>query len=157
MVVGVVTPEGATQAFGYGSISKPDHREPPGPDSLFQVGSISKLFVEALLARMVEEGQVRYEDTVGSLLPTNLPVSAEVSQLTLYELATHTAGLPREPSGPRQVVSFVRYLTTGRNIYEHLTKRYAYAYLRHARLRPEHHGKFRYSNIGIGLLANLLE
>jgi CubicO group peptidase (beta-lactamase class C family) len=157
MVVGVVTPDGATQTFRYGRSGRSGDPEPPGPDSLFQVGSISKLFVEALLARLVEEGQLRYDETVGEILRTNNPVSAEVSQLTLYELATHTGGLPREPFTLTQLRSFLSYLVTGRNLYAHLTKPYLYAYLRHCHINPKARGRFFYSNVSIGLLADLIE
>ena len=157
MVVGVVTPDGATQTFRYGRTGRPGDPEPPATNSLFQVGSVSKLFVEALLAQLVEEGRLRYEDTVRAILPTNVPVSAEVGQLTLYELATHTSGLPREPFTPSQLGSFVRYLVTGHNLYAHLDKPYLYAYLRHCHPKPKEKRTFSYSNLGIGLLAQLIE
>lgn len=157
MVVGVVTPDGATQTFCYGRSGRPGEAGPPGPDSLFQIGSVSKLFVEALLARLVQEGQLHYEDTVAAILPPDLRVSTEVGRLTLYELATHTGGLPREPFTVRQLWSFARYLVTGRNLYSHLSRRYLYAYLRHCHIKPAKRGQFAYSNIGIGLLAHLIE
>jgi CubicO group peptidase (beta-lactamase class C family) len=157
MVVGVVTPNGATHAFRYGRTGHLGDPQPPDPDSLFQIGSVSKLFVAALLARLVEEGQLHYEATVRGILPTNVPVSAEVGQLTLYQLATHTGGLSREPFSRRQLWSFIRYLATGDNLYAHINKHYLYAYLRHCSLKHGERRKFAYSNLGFGLLSHLIE
>jgi CubicO group peptidase (beta-lactamase class C family) len=157
MVVGIVTPDGATHTFRYGRTGRPGDLQPPGADALFEIGSVSKVFVAALLARLVEEGQLRYDDTVRSLLPTNVVVSADVGQVTLYELITHTGGLPREPFTLTQLRSFIGYLVTGHNLYAYLDKPYLYAYLRHCHLKPKEQRKFCYSNLGIGLLGHLIE
>jgi len=157
MVVGVVTPDGATHTFCYGRTGQPGDSQPPGADALFELGSVSKVFVAALLARLVEEGQLHYNDTVRSILPTNVVVSADVGQVTLYELITHTSGLPREPFTLTQLSSFINYLVTGHNLYAYLNKPYLYAYLRHCHLKPKEQRKFFYSNLGIGLLGHLIE
>jgi len=157
MVVGVVTPDGTTQTFRYGRTGHAGDENAPDTNSLFQIGSISKIFVATLLAQLVEEGQLHYEDTVRSILPTNVVVSAEVGRLTIYELVTHTSGLPREPMTLSQLRSFIGYLITGHNLYAHLTVPYLYHYLRHCHPKPHEAGEFVYSNIGVGLLANLIE
>jgi CubicO group peptidase (beta-lactamase class C family) len=157
LVVGVVTPDGATHTFCYGRTGRPGDSQPPGADALFEIGSVSKVFVAALLARLVEEGQLRYDDTVRGILPANVPVSADVGQVTLYELITHTAGLPREPFTLTQLRCFIGYLVTGHNLYAYLNKPYLYAYLRHCHLKPKAQRKFFYSNLGIGLLGQLIE
>jgi CubicO group peptidase (beta-lactamase class C family) len=157
MVVGVVTPDGATHTFPYGQTGHPGDSQPPGADALFEIGSVSKVFVAALLARLVEEGQLRYDDTVRSILPTDVLVSADVGQVTLYELITHTSGLPREPFTLTQLSFFISYLVTGHNLYAYLNKPYLYAYLRHCHLKPKEQRKFFYSNLGIGLLGHLIE
>jgi CubicO group peptidase (beta-lactamase class C family) len=157
MIVGVVTPDGGTHSFGYGQTGRPGDRNPPDINSLFQVGSISKLFTETLLVQLVQEGRLRYDDTVRSLLPTNIPVSVEAGRLTLYELATHTAGLPREPLTLSQLHSFLTYLVTGRNLYANLTVPYLLNYLRDCHPPPKESREFVYSNFGAGLLAYLIE
>jgi CubicO group peptidase (beta-lactamase class C family) len=157
MVVGVLLPDGGTQTFSYGRTGIPGSLQPPGADALFQLGSVSKLFVAALLAKLVEEGQLRYDDTVRGILPTNMLVSADVGQVTLYELITHTAGLPREPFTLSQLGCFIGYLATGHNLYAYLDKPYVYDYLRHCHLKRKEERKFFYSNLGIGLLGHLIE
>ena len=156
-VVGVVTPDGQTHTFSYGRTGQPGDSGPPGPHSVFQVGSVSKLFVAALLAKLVEEGQVRYDDTVRGILPTNVAVSAEVGPVTLYELMTHTSGLPREPFTQTQLNCFISYLVTGHNLYAYLDKDYLYRYLRRCHPKPKEQRTFFYSNLGVGLLSHLLE
>ncbi|HUI08573.1 MAG TPA: serine hydrolase domain-containing protein [Verrucomicrobiae bacterium] len=156
MVVGVVLPDGTTQTFCYGRTGRPGDPNPPDADSLFQIGSVSKVFMAALLVRLVEEGQIRYDDTVRSILPTNVVVSPDVAGVTVYELATHTSGLPREPMWPSQLNSLVTYYLLGHNVYEHMTTSFLYHYLRVCPLRKQEPRQFYYSNIGFGLLANLI-
>lgn len=156
-VVGVVMPDGRTQTFRYGSTGRAGDSDPPDGDTVFQIGSVSKLFVSVLLVKLVEEGRLSYRDTVGDILPPDVRVSEEVAALTLHELAMHTAGFPREPATLSQLWSLTRYLITGENLYAHLDRDYLYRYLRRCRLKPRSQREYFYSNIGIGLLANLIE
>ena len=157
LAVGVVLPDGTTQTFGYGQTGRPGDTNPPTGDDLFQVGSVSKIFTEALFVQLVREGRLHYDDTVRSLLPTNIPVSVDAGRLTLYELATHTAGLPREPFTLSQLGTFFTYLVTGRNLYAQLTVTYLLDYLRDCHPQPKVPREFVYSNFGAGLLAYLME
>jgi CubicO group peptidase (beta-lactamase class C family) len=156
MVVGVVTPEGATQSFGYGRTGRDGDTNAPRPDNLFQIGSLSKLFTEALLIQLEAEGKLHDDDTVRDILPKNLVVSAEAGRLTVHQVATHTGGLPREPMTLSQLGSFLGYLVTGHNLYACLTIPYLQRYLRHARPQPKTPPEFVYSNLGAGLLGYLI-
>jgi CubicO group peptidase (beta-lactamase class C family) len=156
VVVGVVTPDGATQRFGYGRTGRAGDTNAPGTNALFQIGSVSKLFVETLLVQLEAEGKLHDDDTVRSILPTNLVVGLEVGRLTLHQLATHTGGLPREPITLTQLRSFMVYLMTGHNLYAHLTVPYLQKYLRYARPQAKKPPEFVYSNIGAGLLGYLI-
>lgn len=156
MTVGVVTPDGRTQCFGYGKTGRPDDLNPPTGDDLFQIGSLTKLFAETLLVRLVEENQLQYDDTVRGILPTNIPVSPEAGRLTLYDLATHTSGLPREPFTRSQLVSLFSYFLHGKNLYAHLTVPYLLDYLRDCHPHPKEPREYVYSNFGAGLLTYLI-
>ena len=157
MVVGVVCPDGVPRFYGYGRTGRPGDLQPPGADTIFQIGSISKLFVDALLVRLVDEGQLHYEDTVRSILPPTVPLSEDAGKLTLYELVTNTGGLPRQPNNLRQMWYFTSFLFTGRNLYGCITKEYLYDYLRTYRRPPKAERGYAYSNIGMGLLTHLIE
>ena len=156
MVVGIVTPDGATHCFGYGQTGRPGDFAPPTGDDLFQIGSLSKLFAETLLVRLVEENQLRYENTVSGILPTNILVSPEAGRLTLYDLTTHTSGLPREPFTRSQLVSLFSYFLHGKNLYAHLTIPYLLDYLRDCHPHPKEPREYVYSNFGAGLLTYLI-
>jgi nonribosomal peptide synthetase DhbF len=60
----------------------------------FPLGSISKLLVSTLLARMDQAGRISIHDTLGARLPRAWAVPAAVRDITMADLATHTSGLP---------------------------------------------------------------
>ncbi len=67
------------------------------PETVFQVGSVTKAITGLLLADMAERGQVQLSDPATKYLPRAAP-----GQVTLLDLATHTSGLPRLPPGMRR-------------------------------------------------------
>ncbi|MGD1083284.1 MAG: serine hydrolase domain-containing protein [Verrucomicrobiota bacterium] len=157
LAVGVVTPDGRTLDFGYGGAGTPGGAHSPDGDTIFQIGSVSKLFITALLAVLVDEGVLRYEDTVRDILPPQTPVSGELGKVTLYELAINTGGLPRQPACPSQLRDFMAFLFTGRNLYAYINKPFLDDYLRKKHVKPKEARDYVYSNIGYGLLAHLIE
>src|SRR5436190_855672 len=69
------------------------------PDSLFQIGSVTKVFTALLLADMVERGEVALRDRVSKYLPEGVKVPQRGPRpITLEDLATHMSGLPRVPT-----------------------------------------------------------
>jgi CubicO group peptidase (beta-lactamase class C family) len=156
IVVGIVTPDGMTRTFSYGRTGRPNDPNPPDGDSLFQLGSVSKLFVAAALERLVQTGRLQYERAVRSILPAEVPVSEEVGRLTIEGLATHTTGLPREPATLSQLCSSVKYLVNGDNLYQHLTISYLQWYLQRCHPKAKEPREYSYSNIGASLLAYLM-
>ena len=65
-----------------------------GAQSIFQIGSVTKVFTALLLADMTERGEVRLSDPAARYLPGSRGGTGSV---TLADLATHTSGLPRLP------------------------------------------------------------
>jgi CubicO group peptidase (beta-lactamase class C family) len=151
LAVGVLTPDGVVHYFGY-SVSRP-----PGPDTIFQIGSVTKVFVASLLVILVQEGELNYDDTVRSILPSSVKVSPGVGAVTLRELVTHTSGLPREPHTIRQLYHVVNFVFGGENPYDFITKDYLYKYISTYRVEPKAERGYCYSNLGYGLLAKLIE
>jgi CubicO group peptidase (beta-lactamase class C family) len=156
MAIGIVLPDGSTQVYGYGSAGFDSSGKPPDGGSFFQIGSLSKLLLCALLQQLVDEGRMRYEDTVREILPTAVPCSKDIGEVTIQELVTHTAGLPRQPTDRIQWGSFQKYLLTGRNLYAHIDQDYLHRYLESCKLKPRAGRQFEYSNFGMGLLAHLI-
>lgn len=77
-------------AFG---VTNVDHPLPVTPDTLFQIGSITKTFVGTAIARLVEQGRVAYDAPVRAYLPEfRLADESAAAALTIRHLLTHTSG-----------------------------------------------------------------
>ena len=82
-------------AFGQAGRFAPDDARTASPDTAFEIGSVSKLFVGILLAESERAGKVRRDDAAAKyLLPPDDPAQAALAKITLVSLATHSAGLP---------------------------------------------------------------
>jgi D-alanyl-D-alanine carboxypeptidase len=91
MTLGVTTPDGFGSTFNFG-FANAEARTPITDDTLFQVGSITKLMVAALLHQFAAEGRLRLTDRIDSLLPgLALPAG---NAIQLQHLIDHVAGLP---------------------------------------------------------------
>ena len=125
---------------------------PAGPRSVFEVGSITKVFTATLLAEMAREGLVGIDDPVRLHLPAGVELRSRGREITLADLSSHRSGFP---GVPRELL--LRALTTDRHD--------PYARWDHAkvdraipRVRPRRPPgeRFRYSNWGAGLLGHVL-
>lgn len=154
--IGILLPDGSTRAYGYGRISDTGLPRLPDRNTIFQIGSISKLFTASVLELLVQEGKINYSDTIRDILPKDVALSADIGKITIFQLATHTSGLPREPVTFKQFMYFVDYQFTGKNLYGYINKAWLSNYLKTCKIKNKSH-KFIYSNIGYGILADLLE
>jgi D-alanyl-D-alanine-carboxypeptidase/D-alanyl-D-alanine-endopeptidase len=145
VAVGVVRGE-ETWVLGSGTLG------PGGPaQTIFEIGSVTKVFTATVLATMVEDGSVALDDPVQRYLPRGVDLPVRGRPITLLDLATHTAGLPRLPHG-----FLLSSLRRRRNPYAWMTPENLYAGLPPTRLRREPGGRPRYSNLGYGLLGHVL-
>jgi D-alanyl-D-alanine-carboxypeptidase/D-alanyl-D-alanine-endopeptidase len=93
IVVGTIGPHGR-RVISYGHLSQDDPRALNG-DTLFEIGSVTKVFTGLLLAEMVRRGEVTLADPVTKHLPAGVKVPEKNGRaITLLDLATHTSGLP---------------------------------------------------------------
>ena len=91
MTLGVTTPDGFATVLNFG-FANAEARAPITGDSLFQVGSISKLMVAALLHQFASEGRFSLTDRIDKLLPgLALPPG---NAIQVQHLLDHVAGLP---------------------------------------------------------------
>src|ERR1035438_995431 len=96
IVVGIVDASGR-RFVSYGNFSVKDPR-PVGSDTVFEIGSTTKVFTSTILADMVQRGEVSLDDPVAKYLPADVKMPERGGkQITLVDLATHTSGLPRMP------------------------------------------------------------
>jgi len=117
-------------------------------DSLFEIGSITKTFTGLMLARMVAEGKVRFDEPVRELLPPGTVSKPAGQEITLLDLATHHSGLPMMPTNFRPADRSNPYADYGA---EQL-----YAYLVRRGVAKANDATYRYSNLGVGLLGQAL-
>ena len=68
-------------------------------DSIFEIGSISKTFTGLMLAQMVEQKKVAFDEPVRNLMPQGKVKKPEgKAEITLADLATQHSGLPMMPN-----------------------------------------------------------
>jgi len=155
LVVGVFK-DGDMFFKGYGTIRAAE-KIPPDARTVFQIGSVSKLFTTSLLQILCDEGVLTMETTVGDLLGDSAQLSPTVQELTLKRLATHTSGFPKDPEALiEKVIAKVGKEKLMENPFSHIDKNDLFEYLK----RPTDQkkpGRFQYSNQGVGLLGHLLE
>jgi CubicO group peptidase (beta-lactamase class C family) len=146
MVVGIVTPRGR-RIISYGQASQSDSRQLNG-DTVFEIGSITKVFTAVLLADMVKRGEVALTDPAAKYLPASMRLPERNGrQITLADLATHTSGLPFVPSdlNPLDPASYQAYTD------DQLTR-----FLSTCKLDSDIGSRWAYSNLGFSLLAKAL-
>jgi CubicO group peptidase (beta-lactamase class C family) len=147
IVVGTIGPEGR-KVVTYGSLEKGDSRVLNG-DTVFEIGSVTKVFTSLLLSDMVQRGQVALTDPVSKYLPATVKMpQRDGKQITLQDLATHTSGLPRLP-GNLKPKDFA-------NPYADYTVAQMYEFLSSYELPRDIGSKYEYSNLGGGLLGHVL-
>ena len=94
--MGVIEPAGR-RIVAWGNIAKGDPRTHDG-DTIFEIGSISKVFTSLLLADMVNRKEVALDDPAAKYLPEDVRMPERSGKsITLLNLSTHTSGLPRLP------------------------------------------------------------
>ena len=129
----------------------PNRPTPPDAHTIFEIGSLTKVFTATLLALLSEEGRLALDDPLQRYLPPGVELPVRGRPITLADLATHTSGLPRLPHR-----FFLRSLRHRRNPYAWFTVDDLHAGLPSTRLRREPGGRSRYSNLGYGLLGHAL-
>jgi D-alanyl-D-alanine-carboxypeptidase/D-alanyl-D-alanine-endopeptidase len=147
IVVGVIDPEGR-RVVAYGNADRGGETKIDG-NTVFEIGSVTKVFTSLLLAIAVERGEVALSDPVSKYLPAGVKVPERGGKkITLLDLATHTSGLPRLPSNlaPRDPS----------NPYADYTVRQLYDFLGTYELPRDIGSQYEYSNVGGGLLGHVL-
>src|SRR5947207_5373945 len=120
-------------------------------NTVFDVGSITKVFTALLLADMAQHGEVSVDDTAAKYLDAKKVKMPERAgkEITLADLATHTSGLPLRPAN---LVS-----KDPNDKYRGYTVELMYECLSSFVLTRDIGTKYEYSNLGYGLLGHGLE
>src|SRR6266851_1371829 len=130
------------QGFGY---ADPDKKTPATPETIYRIGSVSKLFTDIGVMQLVERGELDLDAPIQKYLPDFQPHNPFHKKITLRQLMSHRAGQLREPPvgnyfDPTELSlsAMVRSLNETTLVYP-----------------PESHTK--YSNAGVATVGYVLE
>jgi len=147
MVVGVIK-NGEAHVFSYGETAKGSGVKPTG-DTVFEIGSISKVFTGLLLSEMVERRELPLRERAQEYLPNEVKLPRHLDKPILVEhLSTHCSGLPRMPTNFKPA--------DPQNPYADYTKEQLYAFLNEVTLNSAPGVSYEYSNVGVALLGHVL-
>lgn len=147
IVVGLVEADGATRFLAAGDAGV--GRMPLDAGSVFEIGSITKVFTGILLADMARRGEVSVDDPVADYLPAGVTMpSRNGIPITLAMLSTQTSGLPRLPANLRP--------SNMLDPYADYTPAMLYEFLSGYTLTRDPGAQYEYSNLGVGLLGHVL-
>jgi CubicO group peptidase (beta-lactamase class C family) len=146
LVVGVHR-TGQQRVYGFAPPMAQD--KVPGGTTIYEIGSITKVFTTSLLATLVAERRIRLDDPVRDYLPElpRFPVG-----ITPRRLATHSSGLPPLPSDRRLVLAAVK---NPRNPYAAYSTEELFGWLAEYADTPASDQAVTYSNLGVALLAHV--
>ncbi|HEY4055057.1 MAG TPA: serine hydrolase [Kofleriaceae bacterium] len=141
VVVGVYD-AGKREVYGFGV---GPNGAPPTGDTLFELGSITKIYTALMLADSVQRKEMELDQPVAELLPPGATVPGKDQRvITLKELALHGSGLPRLPPSLDPNLADPYALYNADALYKDLAS---------AQLETAPGMKIAYSNWGFGLLG----
>lgn len=150
IIVGVIDSTGRRQVFAEGILGDNDRRQPDA-NTLYEIGSITKVFTSLILCDMDLQHQLSIHDPLSKYLPPNTRAPQwNGKEITLLSLATHRSGMPRFPynvfpKDPDFTHAYADY--TPAKLYEYVSTFQP----------PDIDTRWRYSNVAYGLLGLILE
>jgi D-alanyl-D-alanine-carboxypeptidase/D-alanyl-D-alanine-endopeptidase len=147
LAVGIIDSRGERHVYASG-IARAFGSAPVDANTVFEIGSLTKTFTAAILADMVRHGEVSLDDPIERYLPPGVRLNPNGREITLLDLATHSSGLPGMPANFRPANPNDPYADYGTS--------QLHAFL--AGYTPPHPPgeQYVYSNLGVGLLGELL-
>ena len=94
--IALVDDQKTVWARGFG-FADPEHKVPATADTIYRVGSVSKLFTDIALMQLVEQRRIDLDAPVTRYLPQFHPHNPFGKPITLRQLTSHRSGLVREP------------------------------------------------------------
>lgn len=147
VVMGLLEPDGSRRVLSAG-VGGPG-AVPLDGETVFEIGSVTKVFTATALADMALRGEVSLDQPVAELLPPNVKVPDRSGKpITLLLLSTHFSALPRLPANwiPADMA----------NPYADYTVQKMYDFLASYTLPYDPGERYVYSNFGFGLLGHAL-
>jgi CubicO group peptidase (beta-lactamase class C family) len=158
MVIGILDARGS-KVFSAGKLGNGTDQEVSG-DTVFEIGSVTKVFTSLLALDMARRGEVKLDDPVAKYLPERVKVPAyDGKEITLRNLATQDSGLPWNPDDLDKILSrdpkkpSLKEFKAACDAY---TAEDLYAFLDRHKLTNAPGNKFQYSNVGMSLLGHAM-
>ncbi len=147
IVAGLVDASG--ERFLASGAAAPGGTAAPDADTVYEIGSITKVFTALVLADMVVRGELGLDDPVAKFLPAAAAVpERDGKKITLRDLSHQISGLPRMPDNLEPADGADPYVDYGADR--------MYAFLAKVKLARGVGEKYEYSNLGVGLLGHAL-
>jgi len=147
IVTGVIDEKGR-QVVASGKVS-PDGAQQPDGDTVYEIGSVTKVFTSLILADMIEKGEMKPDDPVAKFLPATVKVPSRNGRpITLLDLSMQVSGLPRLPDNLKPA--------DPANPYADYDSAKLYDFLSRYTLTRDPGEKYEYSNLAVGLLGHAL-
>lgn len=141
---------GKRSIYSYGETEKGNGTK-PNDSTIFQIGSITKVFTGVLFANSINNHVVDSLSPLSQFLPDSIPkLTYNGKEINLTNLATHTSALPREPDNLEST------FTDERNPFANYHESDLLTYLKTVKLKYNIGKIYNYSNTGMGLLGFIL-
>jgi D-alanyl-D-alanine-carboxypeptidase/D-alanyl-D-alanine-endopeptidase len=147
IIVGIIDANGR-QIFAEGKLSDKDPVLPDG-NTIYEIGSITKVFTSLLLVDMSLKHQLELSDPISKYLPKTVKTPVRNGkEISLLSLSTNMSGLPRNASNidPKDLD----------NPFADYTAKQLYEFISNVALSRDIDSKWQYSNIGYSLLGDIL-
>jgi len=133
--------------FNFGKTAK--NGQEVDENTIYEIGSITKVFTGILLAQQVLDGELKLEDEINNYLPDDIivPVMGD-KEITFGNLTDHTSGFPRMASNFSP--------SNHQNPYADYTVDQMYEYISNYQAVRTVGSEYEYSNLAQGLLGHLL-
>lgn len=136
---------GDVAVHGYGQ-TRPGQSQEPDGETLFEIGSITKVFTAMLVQRLVKQGRLDWDRPISGYLEGMQFQNESVGAITLRSLATHSSGLPRLPDNLSPADSLDPYADYTRGDLNAFLSSFDPDLLSNG---------YAYSNLGLGLLGSI--
>lgn len=146
--VGIVKDQELIWSKGYG-VADVKKKVPATAETLYSICSITKLFTSIAIMQLYEQGKLRLDDSLSSLLPERKIRQQfnDSGPITIRGLLTHSSGLPRDSDFPYWTGPDFKF-PTKEELHEKLNEQQT--------LYPAS-TYFQYSNLGMALLGEVVE
>jgi len=146
VAIGIIDKNGA-RYYNFGT--KTLNGAPVDEHTIYEIGSISKVFTGILLAQAVQDGKLKLDDPIKKYLPAEVQVpTRNETEITLGHLSDHTSGLPRMPGNFNPA--------NPANPFADYTVKQLYEFISGYELTRDIGEKYEYSNLAVGLLGHIL-